>query len=529
MLRRNLIAGTAVLATLGAPRLGHAERNRPLRFVPIVGLALLDPTFAGIPHTRSHGYLIFDTLYGLDENFVAKPQMVEGHTVDAGGTVWELTLREGLRFHDGTPVLACDAVASIRRCGLREGFCQALSAATDELAALDDRRLRFRLKQPFPLLPEALAGLGAITPVILPERLAGGDPAKPISEMIGSGPYRFVAQDFVTGEHAAYERSALYVPRPGGTPSYTSGPKIAHVERIEWLTIDDASTAVSALRRGEVDWLQAVNADQVPALAGDRAVRTEVTEPTGSVGVMRFNHLHPPFDNPAIRRAVLGAIDQAGAMRVVAGLDSRYWRDRVGLFQHGTPFANDAGIEAVSGPQDYPAVKRTLAEAGYQGERIVVLGTAGSGYIPLLTQVGADVLRRAGMDVDLQLSDYATMARRIGRTENPDRGGWNVYFTPMEGAFSHTPITNEYFRGDSKSGAPGWPRSPEIETLRAAWLVAASHDERKQIAEAAQLRLWLDVPYAPMGQWLRIAAFRGNLVDIPHGFAAFYGVRRQTV
>jgi len=218
MLRRNLIAGTAVLATLGAPRLGHAERNRPLRFVPIVGLALLDPTFAGIPHTRSHGYLIFDTLYGLDENFVAKPQMVEGHTVDAGGTVWKLTLREGLRFHDGTPVLACDAVASIRRCGLREGFCQALLAATDELAALDDRRLRFRLKQPFPLLPEALAGLGAITPVILPERLAGGDPAKPISEMIGSGPYRFVAQDFVTGEHAAYERSALYVPRPGGTP-----------------------------------------------------------------------------------------------------------------------------------------------------------------------------------------------------------------------------------------------------------------------------------------------------------------------
>jgi peptide/nickel transport system substrate-binding protein len=321
----------------------------------------------------------------------------------------------------------------------------------------------------------------------------------------------------------------LYVPRPSGIPGYTSGPKIAHIERIEWVTIDDASTAVSALRKGEVDWLQAVNADQVPALAQDRAVRTEVTEPTGSVGVMRFNHLHPPFDTPAIRRAMLGAIDQADAMRVVAGTDGRYWRDRVGLFQHGTPFANDAGIAAVSAPRDDRAVRHALAEAGYDGERIIVLGTAGSGYIPLLTQVGADVLRRVGMNVDLQLSDYATMARRIGRTEKPESGGWNMYFTPMEGAFTHTPVTNEYFRGDGKSGAPGWPRSPEIEALRAQWLVSESHAERQRIAEAAQLRLWADVPYVPMGQWLRLTAYRSDLVDIPRGFAAFYGVRRRTV
>src|SRR3978361_117131 len=154
MLRRNLITTAAAAWTaLGAPRLWDAARAPPLLFLPIVVLALLDPTFAGIPHTRSHGYLIFDTLYGLDTNFIAKPQMGEGHTVGSGSTVWELTLREGLRFHDGTPVLACDAVASIRRCGLREGFCQALLTATDELAAIDDRRLPFRLKQPFPLLP----------------------------------------------------------------------------------------------------------------------------------------------------------------------------------------------------------------------------------------------------------------------------------------------------------------------------------------------------------------------------------------
>src|SRR5678815_4679672 len=204
MHRRDLLKLATATISLGVPRVSRAERGRPLRFVPIVGLSLLDPTFAGIPHTRSHGYLVFDTLYGLDESFVAHPQMVEGHVEENDGTVWRLTLREGLRFHDGTPVLSRDAVASIRRCALRESFCQALVAATDELDAPDDRTIRFRLKRPFPHLPAALAGLGTITPVIMPERLAKADPSLPITEMIGSGPFRFVAADFVMGERSVY-------------------------------------------------------------------------------------------------------------------------------------------------------------------------------------------------------------------------------------------------------------------------------------------------------------------------------------
>jgi peptide/nickel transport system substrate-binding protein len=527
MHRRDLLKLATATISLGVPRVSRAERGRPLRFVPIVGLSLLDPTFAGIPHTRSHGYLVFDTLYGLDESFVAHPQMVEGHVEENDGTVWRLTLREGLRFHDGTPVLSRDAVASIRRCALRESFCQALVAATDELDAPDDRTIRFRLKRPFPHLPAALAGLGTITPVIMPERLAKADPSLPITEMIGSGPFRFVAADFVMGERSVYTRFDGYVPRPDGVSSYTSGPKRAHIERVEWLTMDDAATATSALRRGEVDWLQAVGSDQVPLLAQDAAVTTAVTEPAGSIGIMRFNHLHPPFDNPRVRRALLGAIDQADAMNAVAGTDRRFWRDKVGLFHYGTPLANDAGIEVLSGPRDYARVKRELADAGYGGERIVVLGTSGTGYIPLLTQVGADTLRRAGMNVDLQLSDYATMARRMLKPDSPDKGGWNVYFSIAEGAFTHTPATNEYIRGDGKSGAPGWPSSPQFERLRQAWLATGDVAEQKRIGVDAQRQLWLDVPYIPMGQWLRVTAHRRDLVGAPKGFAAFYNVRRE--
>ena len=527
MRRRDLLKSAALgTAALCTPYIANAQRGQTLKFSPIVGLATLDPTFAGTPHTRSHGYLVFDTLYGLDETFAARPQMVEGHIVENGGTSWDLRLREGLRFHDGNPVLARDAVASIRRCALRDGFTQALMAATTDLTAPDDRTIRLRLTKPFPHLPEALAGLAPITPVIMPERLASSDPSRPISEMVGSGPFRFLAPDFVMGERSAYERFTGYVPRNEGEPSYTSGPKVAHIDRVEWTTIDDASTATAALLRGEVDWLQAVSADQRPLLVRSAGVTTNITEPAGSIGVMRFNHLQPPFDNPAIRRALLGAINQSDVMNALAGTDHKLWRDQVGLFPHGTPLANDAGIAVVSGPRDYDRVKRELAQAGYRGERIIVLGTSGTGYIPALSQVGADTLRRAGMNIDLQLSDYATMARRMLKTDPPDKGGWNVYFSISDGAFNQTPVTNDYIRGDGKSGAAGWLRSPRFEALRQAWLDAGTMEEQKLIAVDAQRQLWDDVPYIPMGQWLRVTAYRSDLADVPHGFAAFYGVRR---
>ena len=196
--------------------------------------------------------------------------------------------------------LARDAVASIRRWAARDGFGQALMAATGELTAPDDRTIRFHLTKLFPHLPLALAGSTQNTPVVMPERLANTDPSKPIGEMVGSGPYRFISSEFVMGDRSAYERFAGYVPRSEGTSSYTAGPKIAHMDRVEWKTLDDASTAATALRLGEVDWVQAVSADQIPLLARDSGLRVDVTEPAGSIGVMRFNHLHPPFDNPAI-------------------------------------------------------------------------------------------------------------------------------------------------------------------------------------------------------------------------------------
>jgi peptide/nickel transport system substrate-binding protein len=526
MQRRDVLRLAAGAAILAAPNIARAQRERVLKYVPGIGLTLLDPVWSSARGTHIHAYLVFDTLFGLDATLTPQPQMLEGHTVENDGTVWTLRLREGLRFHDGEPVLARDAVASIRRFTVRDGFGQALMAVTSELSAPDDRTVRFRLAKPFPHLPAALAGSSFLVPCIMPERLADTDPFRQVPEMVGSGPYRFLAAEFSAGERAAYERFAGYQPRPGETPSYTAGPKVAHFDRVEWHVLGDIATAVAALSQGEVDWLDSVPADLMPALARNTAVKVEVIEPTGSIPLMRFNHLHPPFDNPAIRRALLGAVDQAEVMRAVAGTDRAMWRDRVGLFGPGSLLANEAGIEAVSGPRDYDKVKRDLAAAGYRGEAIVVLTVSDNAYFVSIAAVGVDELRKAGMNLDVQTMDFTTMVRRRASKEPPGKGGWNVFFSITDGLFGDNPATNIQIRGDGKSGLEGWPVSPKLEALRSAWLETADVDAQKRIAEQMQLQLWQDVPYIPMGFWVRSTAHRRDVVDLPWGFAAFYGVRR---
>src|SRR5713101_137299 len=268
-----MTAAAAGLAALAAPRLGRAEKPNKLVFVPTEDLSVLDPHFAGPRSRRTHAYLVFDTLYGIDTSWAAQPQMVEGHQVEEDGLTWTLTLRDGLRFHDKEPVLARDVVASIRRFAARSSFANALMTATEELSAPDDRTVRFRLKRPFPHLPEALAGPGGNVPAIMPERLAATSPFKPVAEIVGSGPYRFLPDEHISGAHAAYGRFMLYQPRADGPVGFTAGPKVAHFDRVEWLTLDPFS-AMAALHSGEIDWWEVPLSDLAAALAHQRDITT---------------------------------------------------------------------------------------------------------------------------------------------------------------------------------------------------------------------------------------------------------------
>ena len=512
------------LATLAAPAL--AQPARTLRFVPQADAAILDPMITTGLVNRNHGFLIFDTLYGVDAQGAVQPQMVDGHTTDDSGRTVTMTLRPGLRFHDNEPVRARDAIASLRRWASRDAFGTSLFAIVDELSAPDDRTLRWRLKRPFPMLPEALGKVGAIVAFIMPERLAVTDSNTAVKELVGSGPYRWKPDEHVPGSRLVYAKFDGYVPRPQGTASQLAGPKVVHFDRVEWQVIPDAATASAALSRGEIDWWDQPIPDLLPQLRANRAVKVELLDGIGNVGVLRFNHLIPPFDNPAIRRAVLSAISQADMMTAVAGDNKDLWRDRIGFFAPGGVMANDEGMPALTGPRDLAAARRAIADAGYKGEKILLMGPGDFPVITAMTEVTNDVLRKIGFNVEYSVMDWGSMLRRMGSKEPPDKGGYNLYCTYSAGVTQLNPSAHNFLRGSGEKATFGWSTSPQLEQLRDAWFEAPDAAAQAAIGRRAQAQAFIDVPYVPLGVFFQPTAYRADLTGMMKGLPLFWGVRR---
>jgi peptide/nickel transport system substrate-binding protein len=525
MLRRHVLAGAAA-AALPLPTLAQGTAARTLKFIPQADLAVLDPIVTTAYVTRHHGYAIWDTLYGFDADYNAQPQMVEAHSVEDGGRRVTMRLREGLRFHDGEPVRAQDAVASIRRWAARDALGQVLMAQTDELAAADDRTIVFRLKRPFPLLFEALGKPSTPVCFIMPDRIASQDPARPVTEMIGSGPFRFVANERVPGARIVYAKFDGYVPRAEGTPSWTAGPKRVHFDRVEWHVTPDPATASAALTNGEMDWWEQPTGDLQPVLRRNRNVVLEIPDPTGLMGICRFNHLHAPFDKPAVRRALLGAVNQADFMTAVIGTDASLWREGVGYFPPDTPMASDAGMGALTSSPDYEKVKRDLAAAGYNGEKVVLIAASDFPSLNALAQVGNDMFRKAGMNVEFVSTDWGTVVQRRASREAPERGGWSVFFTFWAGVDMFNPGVHQSLRGHGQAAWFGWPTIPRIEELRAAWFEAPDLAAQQRIARDIQAAAFQEVPYLPLGQYFQATAYRRGITGVLKGLPLFWNAQR---
>ena len=522
-MQRRTLLGTGAAALLARPALVRAEAATTLKFVPYADLVLLDPAVSAFV-TRNHVLMVFDTLFGVDEAGVVQPQMLAGSTTDADGLVWTLTLREGLRFHDGTPVLARDAVASIKRWWVQDAFGQALALATDEVSAPDDKTIRFRLKRRFGLLPDALAHPTNTMAAIMPERLANTPATTRLTEMVGSGPFRYLAAERVPGARNVYARFEGYVPRQG-TASFTAGPRVAHFDRVEWVTTPDPGTQVAALRNGEVDFVEQPLMDLVPSLRADRGVKVEVVETKGLIGFLRFNQLFPPFDNPALRRAVLRAVNQQEFMEAVVGGNAPF-DSQCGLFTTGMPLANDAGMEALSGKHSLDALKREVQAAGYKGERIIYLEPTDVPRINAIAEVGADMLRKLGMNVDVIATDWGTTVQRSVSRQPPEKGGWHMFAAFSGGYDMSTPGSHQLMRGNGAGAYNGWPTLPKLEALRDEWLFAEDAGQRMALARKMQVQAFEDVPYLPLGSYQQPVAYRANLTGVPKGLVQFTGVQR---
>jgi peptide/nickel transport system substrate-binding protein len=528
MKRRQLLscaAGLAVAGGISCPKIVRSASATTLKFVPYADLALLDPLGSALV-TRNHILMVFDTLFALDADGNAQHQMLAGHDVDADRKVWTLTLRDELLFHDGAPVLARDVVASVRRWGVKDPFGQALMAATDDLSAPTDKHVVFRLSRPFPLLPQALAKPTNLMAAIMPERLAATPPGKLLTEVVGSGPLRFLPGERVSGARNVYAKFEKYVPRDG-VASFCAGPRIVNFDRIEWLTIPDPSTQAAALRAGEVDWVEQPQMDLVPSLKADRNLIVEVVETKGLIGTLRFNHLYPPFDNPAIRRAALHAISQKEFMTAVAGeSDASVINDRVGFFAPSSRYASSAGMENFRTSPDLGASRKEVMMAGYGGEKVVFLGAADVPRISAICQVGADMLSKIGLNVEYVSLDWGTIVQRNQHQQPISDGGWSMFGSMTGGLDWDNPACNPALRGNGRAAAAGWPTSPGLEAIREQWLRATDQPKQHALAADMQRQAFVDVPTLPLGLYYQPVAYRNDLAGMMKGLVLFTGVRR---
>ncbi|WP_191082689.1 ABC transporter substrate-binding protein [Roseococcus microcysteis] len=536
MLRRDILAGGAGLAAAAAlPRFAIAQpaRNRVLRYVPHANPGNIDPFTNTAFVARDHAMLVYDQLYGMDEQFRPQPQMVQGHVVENDGLLWRFTLREGLKFHDGSAVRGRDCIASIRRWGRRDAFGQVLMSRVAEMTEESDRVFSIRLEKPFPKMLEAFSKVTTSCLFVLPERLANVDPFTNITEAVGSGPYRFVQNEWVPGSSLAYTRNPDYVPVPNGTPSMTAGPKVAHFDRVEWRIIPDHSTAAAALQSGEIDWWEQPTADLFPLFlrgAAARNIGVDIINNTGLIGIFRPNHATEPFNNPAVRRAVLTAINQMDFMTAVigqTGIEGRpdLRREGIGYFAPESPSASTVGLDRLR--KSVEAARTELQAAGAMGARLVLLNATDLSSINAATLVGADLFRRMGFNVDLVSTDWGTLvARRASR--NPlDQGGWSGFFTFWSGVDHWNPASHASIRGHGANAWPGWPEIPAMEAQRDAWF-DAPNDAAALAATTEMQRIAFDeVPYVPTGMYYQPTAFRRSLTGMLKGQPPlFWNIRR---
>ncbi|WP_439575541.1 ABC transporter substrate-binding protein [Phreatobacter sp.] len=502
MLLRSVSVALVLAAALSTqPALAQSlSPDRTLRMVPNADLQTLDPinTTAGV--VQSHAHMIYDQLFGRDEQQRPQPQMVESWTVSDDALTWSFTLRDRLVFHDGQPVTANDVIASLRRWGARDPHGRQIMAITEAMEPrADGRSFTWRLRRPYGLMLVALSKPAGNMPAIMPARVAATDPFTAITETVGSGPFIFVREEWVPGSRVVYRRNPEYVPR-GEPASGTAGGKVAHVDRVEWLNIANAQTAVLALIQGELDYIESPGVDFLPMLQrrGMQIVRTNTL---GAPGMIRMNHIHPPFNDPRAREALMLLVDQQDILQAMFPDPSLYQVCHA-FFVCGSPQETNAGVPAGLGSEAArERARNLLRESGYDGSPIVIMDPADNPFVHTATLVLAKQMEAVGFRTDVQAMDFASMAGRRANRRPPAEGGWHIGLTFWNGLGASDPVGNVPMQASCERAWPGWPCDAAHQALIDSYPYAAGEADRKRILDQLHESAYRLVPYVPYGQW----------------------------
>jgi peptide/nickel transport system substrate-binding protein len=514
--RSVLTAGVAAaaLTSVGVPHVARAQAKPPrqARMVPQGDLNILDPIWTTQNMAAYHGAMIYDTLYGIDANFVAQPQMVGKTDISADGRTYTMELRPGLKWHDGTPVTARDCVASLRRWQAKDGAGQHLFARVADTPVVDDKTFRIVLKEPYGLVLDALAKTSTPLCVMMKAEIAATDPNTQINKHIGSGPFKFIEAEYRPGSRVVYERNADYVPRSEPASGIAGGKRV-NLDRVIWDIIPDQQTATSALMAGEVDFFELPPIDILPTLEAAPGVKIEVFNVLGNIGQVRLNHLHAPFNNLLARRAAQLAINQEDIQRAAVG-NPKYYRTCGSNFTCGSAMGVEDGSEAlmIGAPmaQRQAKARELLKQSGYDGKPVVCLHATNIHVMNQTMLVVAQELRQVGFNVELASTDWGAVVTRRANQNTDDQGGWDVFYTFSGGNSAASPISLFAHAALGRKGWFGWPENALNEQLRDEWAAAPTLEARKAVARRLNRNQIEYVHDIKTGQWTQPYAYRGD-------------------
>ncbi len=493
-------------------------QSNVLRVVPQSDVTMLDPMTTTAWISLVHGEMIYESLFTWDSKLQPQPEMAGSWTTSPDGLTWRITLREGLRFHDGEPVTTTDVIASTKRWMAIDLVGARVAAVTAALTAIDPKTIEFRLTRPTPGLLSLLAAAPARFAAVMRAKDIEGVSGN-VNNAIGSGPFRFVQSERVAGHIAVYAKNTDYVPRTE-PPDGLSGARLVKVDRVEWHVIPDAATAAAALMSGEMDIVASPALDQVELLSHQKDIRVRKLTPLAGQNMLRGNATMPPFNDKRAREALQYLIDQGDEMAAGWG-DEQHWRRCLSYFVCGTPYGTEAGTEGLK--TDFAKARQLMADAGYKGEQLTFVTT---GEIPALGQmatVAADAMKRAGFNVELLWTDWGTVGQLLYK-----RNAWNLFLTGAPGAITFDPLTNV---GTDMScegkNFVGWPCDPEVENLRAAFIDADSA-ARPAALDKLHRALVDAAPYAVLGQYDVLTAHRANIVGMLNSpVIAYWNIEKQ--
>jgi peptide/nickel transport system substrate-binding protein len=484
-----------------------AAQTKTLKIVPHSNLTVLDPIWTTAYITRNHGYMIYDTLFGMDEKGAVKPQMLEKHVVSADKKTYTFTLRDGLAFHDGKAVTADDAVSSVKRWAARDTMGQKLSTFVDKWEVVDGKTFKLNLKEPYGLVIDSLGKPSSNALFIMPKRVADTDPFKQIEDYTGSGPFVFKKDEFKPGDKIVYTKNTAYKPRAEPANGLSGGKKVL-VDRVEWVVIKDPQTQLNALTAGEVDMIEAPAFEQIPTLRKNPAIEVVDVSPVNYMYVMRFNHLVAPFNNVKVRQAAMWAMNQEQFLRAQVGPENEgMFFPCASMYPCGSPLASNKGTQfMVKG--DMAKAKQLLKESGYDGKPIVILRPTDLQSIHKIPLVATQLLRQAGFTVDLQTMDWQTLVGRRAKKDPADQGGWNIFLTAWTGADLLNPIASFPLGGQGEKGWAGWAADEQLEKLRDQYAREIDPVKQKEIADSVQMRAAEIGTHAILGEYKQPAAVR---------------------